>query len=156
MTRMTGILQEDQYTILIVFRSVLLRMTNFSDGSPRENQNTHFTFNNFFLKIMSRKFRFSYTMTRTTGILQEDQYRIFILFRSVLLRMRYVSDRSHREKRNTHFMFNNFSPRKLCRLRDSLGKNIVHGRGVRQGCCLSPILLNVYSECLTKEALEGF
>ena len=30
------------------------------------------------------------------------------------------------------------------------------GRGVRQDCCLSPILFNVYSEYLTKEALEGF
>ena len=30
------------------------------------------------------------------------------------------------------------------------------GRGVRQRYCLSPILFNLYSECLTKEAVEGF
>jgi len=30
------------------------------------------------------------------------------------------------------------------------------GRRVRQGCFLSQILLNLYSEYLTREALEGF
>jgi len=35
-------------------------------------------------------------------------------------------------------------------------KSVQIGRGVRQGCCLSPILLNLYSECLTNEALEVF
>jgi len=33
---------------------------------------------------------------------------------------------------------------------------VKNGRGVRQGCCLPPILFNLYSKCLTKEALEGF
>ena len=35
-------------------------------------------------------------------------------------------------------------------------RSVKIGRAVRQGCCLSPILFNLYSECLTKEALEGF
>jgi hypothetical protein len=30
------------------------------------------------------------------------------------------------------------------------------GRAVRQGCCLSQFCFNLCSECLTKEALEGF
>jgi len=34
-------------------------------------------------------------------------------------------------------------------------RNVKIGRGVRQGSCLPPILFNLYSEYLTKEALEG-
>jgi len=34
-------------------------------------------------------------------------------------------------------------------------RRVKTGRGVRQKCCLLLILFNLYSECLTKEALEG-
>jgi len=44
-------LHEDQYIFLVVSRSFLLRMRNSSDRICKENQNTRFKFNNFFLKI---------------------------------------------------------------------------------------------------------
>jgi hypothetical protein len=35
-------------------------------------------------------------------------------------------------------------------------RSVKIGRGGRQGCSFSPILYNLYSKYLTKEALEGF
>ena len=48
---MTGTLHEDQYTFLIISRSVLLRMRNVSDKSCRENRNTYFVSTNFFFSF---------------------------------------------------------------------------------------------------------
>jgi len=46
-----GTLREDQYTFVIIYRSVL-KIGNISDKSCGENQNTHFVFNNFFPKVV--------------------------------------------------------------------------------------------------------
>jgi len=41
-------LHDDQYTVLTISRSFLLRMRNVPSKVCRENYNTHFVFNNFF------------------------------------------------------------------------------------------------------------
>jgi len=45
-----------------------------------------------------------------TGTLYEDRYALLIICRSVLLTMINVSDKSHRENQNTHFMFHDLPP----------------------------------------------
>jgi len=45
-------LNESQRTILIMSCSVLLKMRNISEKSYRENEKTHFIFNNLFPKIL--------------------------------------------------------------------------------------------------------
>jgi hypothetical protein len=47
-----GTLHEDLCTFMTIYRWILLRMRNVSDKSCRENQNTHFMFNNVFPKIL--------------------------------------------------------------------------------------------------------
>jgi len=55
--RITGTSHEDQYTLVIMFRSVLLRMKNVSDKSCRKNQNTQCMFSNFIFenRLLKRK-----------------------------------------------------------------------------------------------------
>ena len=50
------------------------------------------------------KFRFHQNLTRITGTIRADQYTFLIISRSILLRMRNVSDKSCREYQNTHFV----------------------------------------------------
>jgi len=52
LTRIMDALREDGCTIMIIYRSFLLRMRNVLDHNCREDQNTHFTFSNFFPKIV--------------------------------------------------------------------------------------------------------
>jgi hypothetical protein len=46
-TRMWGTFHEERCALVIISRSLLLRMRNVADISCRENQNTHFVFSKF-------------------------------------------------------------------------------------------------------------
>jgi hypothetical protein len=67
-----------------------------------------------------RKFKFYYNLTRIPGTSNEDQYTFFIISRSILLRMRNVSDKICRGNQNTLFCSTNFCFRKSCRLLDNV------------------------------------
>ena len=61
----------------------------------------------YFSKV-SRKFRCHLNLTRITATLHEDRYTFLIISRSVLPRMRNVSDKNCRGNQNTHFVFSTF------------------------------------------------
>ena len=52
LTRITVTLHENQYSSLIIFRSLLPRMANISDKHCREEQSTYFTLRNILKKIV--------------------------------------------------------------------------------------------------------
>ena len=52
-TRVTGTLHEDQYTFMIISRSVPLRIRNVAHKPCRENQNTRFRFSTFFFETLT-------------------------------------------------------------------------------------------------------
>jgi hypothetical protein len=68
----------------------------------------------------SRKFKYR----SQQGTLHDDEYTFLIISRSVLLRMRNVSDKSCTEQQNTHIVFNNFSPQS-CSVYEKMWKNMV-------------------------------
>jgi len=53
-------------------------------------------------------------MTIMTGSLHEDIRTFIIISRSVLLRMKNISDKICRENQNPHFVFHNFSRKSRC------------------------------------------
>ena len=60
----------------------------------------------YFSKICFRNFKFRQNMTSLMGTVLENQYTFMITFRSILFRMRNVSDKLCRENQNTHIMSN--------------------------------------------------
>ena len=59
------------------------------------------------IEKFSRKFKFNWNFTRVTATLHAHVCTFMTISRWILLRMRNFSDKSCREDRNTHFVFNN-------------------------------------------------
>ena len=57
---MTGTLDEDHQTFLIISRPVLLRIRNVPDKSCRENQNKYFRLKKFFLIVPFMRYMAKY------------------------------------------------------------------------------------------------
>ena len=84
-----------------------------------------------FFENLSTKCKFHSNLTRIMGTLHEVVYAFMIIHRWNILRMRNVSDKSCRENKNTHFMFNDFVFsffRKSCRLWDKVQKYCTAGQ----------------------------
>jgi hypothetical protein len=77
-----------------------------------------------FFENFSKKLEFHYHRTRIMGTLHEDSCTFMIISRSVLLKMRNVSDKICRKGNSTHFTFSNFlnKNRTVCEI---MWKNIV-------------------------------
>jgi hypothetical protein len=72
-----------------------------------------------------KKIQVSLKSDSNNSTLHENQYTFFIISRSVLLRMRDVSDKSCRENQNTHFvLINSFFFFENCPVYEILWKNI--------------------------------
>jgi hypothetical protein len=75
----------------------------------------------YFFENLSRKFKCHWNMTRITVPLHEDLCT-FMISRSIVLRMRNVSDKHCRENQSTHLIFTILFFRKSCRLWDNVEK----------------------------------
>jgi hypothetical protein len=110
-----------------------------------------------FFEYLSRKLKFNYNLT-ITGNSHEDLFTFLIISRSVLLRMRNVSDKHCRENKNTDFTSNNFFFfRKWRRLRKR-AKTWCSHKGHGDNTVHAPRMLDnqgyshTHSECVTLTA----
>jgi len=105
-----------------------------------------------FFENLSRKLEFHYNLIILTTILHEDQYTILIIYRSVIFRIRNISDIAHRQNQNTHFVLSNFFfSRRPCRLWNNVGKYCRTGQAINDNMAHAYCMLDghrrQYSAC---------
>jgi len=83
---------------------------SWNNSAPTGRMFIKFDISGFFKNLL-RKFKCRYNQTKRKGTLHEYKSTFFIISRSVLFKMRHVSEKPCRENQNTHFMFANFFPK---------------------------------------------
>jgi hypothetical protein len=92
-----------------------------------------------------------------SGYLHEEEYTYFIISRSFLLTMRYISDKLCRENQNTQLIFNNFFS-EIRALYQIMWKNMAEIDRPRMTiwrmrmACWIPKFTNTHSECVITTA----
>jgi hypothetical protein len=91
---------------LLASSCISIRLSTWNNSAPTGQIFMKLSIS-LFSENMSRKFKVQLNLTRIIGTVYEDQYTFFIISRSVLFRMRNVSEAKCKESENTHVMFNN-------------------------------------------------
>jgi hypothetical protein len=111
----------------------------------------------FQIKVVQKikpQFQFHYNLPTITGTLHADRYTVLITSRSVLLRMRNVSDKICRENQNTPVVFSNLFPKNRSRYAIMWDNMVEWGRAklaiwrMHIACCI-PKATNTHSEYVT-------
>jgi len=90
------------------------------------------------LRKTVRKHRVLLKSVKNNGTLHEDHYKFLVISRSILLRMRSVSDKICTGNQNTHFVFSNVFPKimSLMRYCGKLMYSAAHHRQQYGACAL--------------------
>jgi hypothetical protein len=126
---------------------------------PLNGFSWHLINEHFYENLSRENATFIKTWQRVSGTLYEDSCIFMTISRSFLLKMTNVSDKTPRERHNTHFMFNSIFKnffRKACRLWDNVGKCVIARqatdnntvRRMRTACWITKAT-DTYSEYVT-------
>lgn len=94
--------------------------------------------------------------------MNKDVYLCFIDYEKAFDRVRHqqmleILQRVGLDNRDLRIIANLYwNQRANVRVEDALSEEVLIKRGVRQGCVLSPMLFNLYSEAILSQALDGF
>ena len=125
---------------LLISSCLSVRLSEWKSSAPIGRIFMKFDILIFFGNL-SRKFKFQKKSEKNKGYFIWSKCIFLITSHSFLPRTKSVLDKSCRENKNTHFMFNHFF-RKQCRLWDNVEKYFRSGKATEDNMAHAPCMLN--------------